>query len=85
MAKATFVLEDKDGQVAMSIDFGPGTDKNSPAHKTAHILSQWMQDLMHNPTENPQVVIAAETIRAEKAASIAHIASEPVKIHAHGY
>ena len=44
-----------------------------------------MQDLMHNPTENPQVVIAAETIRAEKAASIAHIASEPVKIHAHGY
>ena len=63
MAKVTFTLEDKDGLVQMGVDFGPGADKNSPAHKAAHILTQWMTDLMSMPIEAPTVVINAESIK----------------------
>lgn len=83
MAKCIFTIEDKDGKVAMSVDYGDGVDKESPAHKTSLILSKWMADLMEMPEEAPKIILAAEEINQAKASQVAHLGKAPRIIHAH--
>ena len=45
MAKAIITIEDIDGQIALSCDFGDGFDNHSHAHQHANLVIKTMDEL----------------------------------------
>lgn len=82
MARVTLTFDDAPGgEVGLLIDLKGPLDMNSPAHRMANGVLNYLDRLQAQSA--PEMIHTAEAINQRKADQVAHIAQESVIIHAH--